>query len=74
MLFSTINNRNFEKPSRNPSNKTKVNILFYFSQTSKQKICSTYAQSSQKCSNIKILIKIERKKSKKFSKILTKGI
>jgi hypothetical protein len=27
MLILTINNRNFEKPSRNPSNRTKVKIL-----------------------------------------------
>ncbi len=27
MQISTIINQNFEKPSRNPSNRTKVNIL-----------------------------------------------
>jgi hypothetical protein len=27
MLILTINNRNFQKPSRNPSNRTKVKIL-----------------------------------------------
>ncbi len=30
MQFSSINYQNFEKPSRNPSNRTKVNIRKMF--------------------------------------------
>jgi len=40
-----------------------VNIKTKISHTSQQKIGSAYAQSSQKCSNIEILVKIERKEN-----------
>jgi hypothetical protein len=65
-----INIQNFEKPSETPSNRTKVKILDnkIFGQLSK-KFGSAYAQSPRKCSNIKILAKMEGKESKKISKI-----
>jgi hypothetical protein len=70
MQISPIKNHNFEKPSRNPSNRTKVKILkkkilVYLS----KKFGSAYAQSPRKCSNIEILAKIEGKEAKFFSKI-----
>ncbi len=68
-----INNRNFEKSSKIPSKRTKVNIKKIISDTSQQKIGSVYAQSSQKCLSIQILSKIEGKESKFLLKI-TKGI
>ncbi len=69
MQISPIKNRNFEKPSRNLSNRTKVKILEknVFGYLSK-KFGSAYAQSPRKCSNIEILAKIEGK-AKFFSKI-----
>jgi hypothetical protein len=71
MQISPIKNLNFEKPSRNPSNRTKVKILkekkfFYISQ---KKFVFAYAQSPRKCLNIKILAKIKGKEAKFFSKI-----
>jgi hypothetical protein len=70
MQILPIKNPNFEKPSRNLSNRTKVKILkekfFWIS----QKIFgSAYAQSPRKCSNIEILAKIEGKEAKFFPKI-----
>jgi hypothetical protein len=70
MQILTVKNQNFEKPFRNPSNKTKGN----FSEKnildiSQKKFGSAYAQSPQKCSNFKILAKIEGKEAKFFSKI-----
>jgi hypothetical protein len=74
MQILTINNRNFEKPSRNPSNRTKVKILKkIFLDSSSKKFGSAYAQSPRKCSNIEILAKIEEKKAKNFRKF-TKAI
>ncbi len=70
MQISHIKNQNFEKPSRNPSNRAKVKILkknifwIYL-----KKIRFPSAQSPRKCSNIEILAKIEGKKAKFFSKI-----
>ncbi len=71
MIILTINNQNFQKPSRNPSNRTKVKILKKnkFLDSSSKKFGSAYAQSPRKCSNIKILEKIEGKEAKFFSKI-----
>ena len=70
MQISTTKNRIFEKPFRNPSNRTQVNILGKntFRYLSK-KFGSTYAQSSRKCSNFEILAKIEGKEAKNFSQI-----
>ena len=67
MQISPIKNPNFEKPSRNPSNRTKVKILKKknFGYLSK-KFGSAYAQSPRKCSNIEILAKIEKKVQKIF--------
>jgi hypothetical protein len=74
MQISPIKNPNFDKPSRNLSNRTKVKIL-------KKKICWTslkkkfgfaYAQSLRKCSNIEILEKIEGNERNVFRKF-TKG-
>jgi hypothetical protein len=64
MQISPTKNQNFEKPSKNLSDRTKVKIL-------KKKIfwISAYAQSPRKCSNIEILAKIERKEAKFCSKI-----
>ncbi len=70
MQILTINNRNFQKPSRKPSNRTKVKILKKkFLASSSKKFGSAYAQSPRKCSNIEILAKIEGKEAKIFSKI-----
>jgi hypothetical protein len=70
MQILPIKNLNFEKPSRNLSNRTKVKILgeIFFGYLSK-KIGSPYAQSPRKCSNIKILAKMEGKEAKFFLKI-----
>ena len=70
MRISPIKNQNFEKPSRNLSNRTKVKILKKkFLDISQKKFGSAYAQSPRKCSNIEILAKIEGKEAKKFTKI-----
>jgi hypothetical protein len=70
MQILPIKNLNFEKPSRNLSNRTKVKILnkkkFGISQ---KKFGSPYAKSPRKCSNIEILAKIEGTEAKFFSKI-----
>jgi hypothetical protein len=75
MQISPIKNKNFEKPSRNPSNRTKVEILERkkFLDISQKKFGSAYAQSPRKCSNIEILAKIEGKEAIFFRKF-TKGI
>ncbi len=71
MQILTKNNRNFQKPSRNPSKRTKVKILIKkFLDISSKKFGSAYAQSPRKCSNIEILAKIEGKEAKKCSQIL----
>jgi hypothetical protein len=54
MQILTINNRNFEKPSRNPSNRTKVKIL---------------KKKNFWIAHQKNLAKIEGKEAKFFSKI-----
>ncbi len=70
MQILTINNRNFQKPSRYPSNRTKVKILKKkFLDSSSKKFGSAYAQSPRKCLNIEILAKIEGKEANFFSKI-----
>ncbi len=70
MQISPIKNQNFEKPSRNPSNRTKVKILKKkFLDISQKKFVSAFAQSTRKCSNIEILAKIKGKEAKIFSKI-----
>ncbi len=67
MQISTIKNPNFEKPFRNPSNGTQVNILEKnFLDISPKKFGSAYAQSPRKCSNFEILAKIEGKEAKFF--------
>jgi hypothetical protein len=49
MQILTINNQHFEKPSRNPSNRTKVKIFGnYFFYISPKKLDSAYAQSPRK--------------------------
>ncbi len=60
MQISSIINQNIEKLSRNPSNRTKLKKKKNFIARPKN-FCSVYAQSEQKCSNIKILAKIEDK-------------
>ncbi len=71
MQISTIKNRNFERPNRNPSNRTKVNFLKkkFFLDISPKKCGSAYAQSPRKCSNFETLVKIEGREPKLFSKI-----
>jgi hypothetical protein len=70
MQISPIKNHNFQKLSRNPSNRTKVKIVKKNCwDTSQKKFGSAYAQSPRKCSNIEILAKIEGKEAKFFSKI-----
>jgi hypothetical protein len=98
MQILTINNQNFQKPSRNPANRIKVKILkkkffwithpknFFpnldqsedfeeknFLDSSSKKIGSAYAQSPRKCSNIKILAKIDGKEAKFFFENLRKA-
>jgi hypothetical protein len=71
MQISSIKNLNFEKPSRNLSNRTKVKILKkknFFGYLSK-KFGSAYAQSPRKCLNIEILAKIEGKEAEFCSEI-----
>ncbi len=74
MQILTIKNPNFEKPFRNPSNRTQVNILkkTKFGYISK-KFGSAYAQSSRKCLNFEILAKIEDKEAKFFVKNLPRA-
>jgi hypothetical protein len=70
MQISPTKNPNFEKPSSNLSNRTKVKILKKkFLDISIKKIGSAYAQSPRKCSNIKILAKVEGKEANFCSKI-----
>jgi hypothetical protein len=70
MQILTKNNQKFEKPSRNPSYRTKVKILDKnFFDSSPKKFGSAYALPPRKCLNIKILAKIEGKESNFFSKI-----
>jgi hypothetical protein len=70
MQISPIKNKNFEKQSRNLSDRTKVKILEKkFLDSSKKKFGSAYAQSPRKCSNIEILAKIQGKEAIFFSKI-----
>jgi hypothetical protein len=71
MQIWPIKNPNFEKPSGNLSNRTKVKILKkkIFWDISQKKFGSAYAQSPRKCSNIEILAKIEGKVATFFSKI-----
>jgi hypothetical protein len=75
MQISPIKYQNFEKPSRNLSNRTKVKILKKnnFLDISQKKFGSAYAQSPRKSSNIEILVKINGKEAKFFRKF-TKGI
>jgi hypothetical protein len=69
-----IKNPNFEKPSRNPSNMTKVKILGKkILDISQKKFGSAYAQSPRKCSNIETLAKSKEKKRIFFRKFM-KGI
>jgi hypothetical protein len=71
MQISTIKNSNFEKPFKNPSNRTQVNILKKKNclDISPKKFGSAYAQSPRKCSNFEILAKIEGKEANFFLKI-----
>ncbi len=70
MQIFTINNQNLQKPSRNPSNRTKVKILTKkFLDSSSKKFGSAHAQSPRKYSNIEVLAKIEGKEVKFCSKI-----
>jgi hypothetical protein len=73
--ISPIKNQNFQKPSRNLSNRIKVKILKKKNllDIAQKKIGSAYAQSPRKCSNIEILAKIEGKEAKAKAKF-TKGI
>ena len=70
MQISTIKNQIFQKPFRNPSNRTHVNILKKnFLDISPKTFGSAYAQSLQKCSNFEVLAKIEGKEAKFCTKI-----
>jgi hypothetical protein len=67
MQFSSINNRNLEKSSRTL---ILLDHIKHFTtknlNNSQQKLGSAYAQSVRKCSNIKLLGKIERKEKKNW--------
>ncbi len=54
MQISPIKNQNFEKPSRNLSDRTKVKILKkkFLGYPSQKKFGSAYSKSLRKCSNI----------------------
>ena len=70
MHILPLKNQNFEKPSKNLSERTKVKILKdIFLDISQKKFGSAYAQSPRKFLNFKILAKIEGKEAKKFFKI-----
>jgi hypothetical protein len=70
MQFSTIKNQIFEKPFRNLSHRTQVNILGKKSlDISPKTFGSSFAKSPRKYSNFKILVKIERKEAKFCTKI-----
>jgi hypothetical protein len=70
MQILTIKNPNFEKPFRNLSKRTQVNIKKKkFLDISPKKFGSAYAQSQRKCSNFEILAKIEGKEAKFCLKI-----
>ena len=74
MQILPIKNPNFDKPSRNLSNRTKMKILKNkFLDISQKKFDSAYAQSPRKCSNIEILAKIEEKEAKFFFKNLRRA-
>ena len=67
MQISPMKNPNFEKPSRNLSNRTKLKIkIKKILDSSSKKFDSAYARSPRKCSNIEILAKIEGKEAKFF--------
>jgi hypothetical protein len=71
MQILTINNQNFQKPSRNPS-PIGPKWRFWgknFLYSSSKKFGSAYTQSPRKCSNMEILAKIEGKEANFFSKI-----
>jgi hypothetical protein len=71
MQILPIKNPNFEKLSRNLSNRTKAKILkkknFWISL--KKILVPRFAQSPWKCSKIEILAKIQRKEANFFPKI-----
>jgi hypothetical protein len=70
MQISPIKNTNFEKPSRNLSNRTKLKVYKkILLDISQKKFGSAYAHSPRKCSNIEILAKIEGKEAKIFSRV-----
>ncbi len=68
MQISTIKNPNFEKPFRNPSNRTQVNILkkniFWISL--QKNLVPRMLSHREKCSNFEILAKIEGKEANFF--------
>ncbi len=70
MQISPIKKLNFEKPTKNLSDRTKVKILRekIFGYLSK-KFGSAYAQSPRKCSNIEILAKWKEKMQNFFHKL-----
>ncbi len=73
IVLCTYHNQREEKDSFLGHNSEiyEVAIKNIISHTTQQKIGSAYAQSSQKCSNIEILVKIERKENFCY-RILTK--
>jgi hypothetical protein len=77
MQISTIKNQNFEKPSRNPSNRTKVKILkknFFWIYLKKYLVPRMLSHRGNVRTS-KFWRKSRRKEAKFFSKILyTKGI
>jgi hypothetical protein len=75
MKIFTIKYPNFEKPFRNPFNRTQVNILKKkFLDISPKKLGSAYARSPQKYLNFQILAKIETKETNFFPKIYQEHI
>ncbi len=71
MQISTIKNSNFEKPLGTHLLGTKWTFWRkkFFSDISPNKFGSPYAQSPRKCSNLKILAKIDGKEANFFPKI-----
>jgi hypothetical protein len=75
MQILTINNRNFQKPSRNPSNRTKVKILKqkFFGKLIKKiwfRVCSVTAEMFEHRNSGEN----RRKRSEIFLRKFTKGI
>jgi hypothetical protein len=74
MQISTVKNPNFEKPFRNPSNRTLVNIKKFFFGISLQKIWFRICSVTAKMFELQNSGENRRKRSEFFVRKFTKGI